>query len=113
MLKKQFRVTENRDFQIIYKKGKYGQEKAFKINFLGNRRSFSRFTVVVSKKTEKSAVKRNRAKRVFREAIRAVYPEIKDGYDFIINIKKEGLATDLESVKKEIKEILKKNNLFK
>ncbi|PIZ00108.1 ribonuclease P protein component [bacterium (Candidatus Howlettbacteria) CG_4_10_14_0_8_um_filter_40_9] len=113
MLKKQFRVTENRDFQIIYKKGKYGQEKNFKLNFLGNRRSFSRFTVVVSKKTEKSAVKRNRAKRVFREAIRAMFTEVKDGFDFIINIKKEGLTADLETIKKDIKEILLKNNLLK
>lgn len=113
MLKKQFRVTEDRDFQKIYKKGRYAHAKTFKLNYLENKRSFTRFTIVVSKKTEKGAVKRNRTKRIFREVIKAIYPEVITGFDFIINIKKEGVGADLSSVKSDIKETFKKNNLLK
>ena len=47
-----------------------------------NRAGFSRIGLTASRKIG-NAVTRNRARRVIREAYRALYPEIAPGYDIV------------------------------
>src|SRR3989304_1178469 len=108
MLKKQFRITDSRDFERIYKKGKFQNGKYLKVNILENRRDFARAAVVISKKNEKSAVKRNEVKRKIREGLRIIYPDLKNGTDIIVNIKKEAVGKKFEDLKKDLLEILDK-----
>ena len=113
MLKKQFRITDSRDFERIYKKGKFQNGKYLKVNVLENRRDFARAAVVISKKAEKSAVKRNEVKRKVREAVRIAYPELENGKDLVINIKKEAVGKKFEDLKKDLLEILDKLGIKK
>ena len=113
MLKKQFRVTKEKDFQKVYKKGLFNNGKYLKINLLSNRRDLSRIAVVVSKKTEKKATKRNKVKRIVREAVKEIYLNLSDGYDIILNVKKEALEASKEDIKKDLLETLKKLRVVK
>lgn len=113
MLKKQFRITDGRDFERIYKKGRYENGKFLKVNILENRRDFARAAVVISRKTEKGAVKRNEVKRKIREVLGALHPNIKQGIDVIVNIKKEAVGAKFEVLKKDLSDILGKLNLLK
>ena len=84
MLQKEFRLKKKNAFNATYKTGKSihrggitlfcGKEKA-----LGNN-VYTRIGFVVSKKIHKRAVKRNRIKRLMREAVR-LYIKNFDDFD--------------------------------
>ena len=72
----------------------------------------SRFGFVVSTKLDKRAVKRNRVKRVFREAIRPLLPEIKDGFDFVFWVRRRSLEMKSDRMQAVIETVLKKSGLL-
>jgi len=80
-------VKKNRDFQLLFKKGVCFVTPAFVCYFLANKESVNKLGLVASKKVG-NAVKRNRAKRVIREAFRLIEPEIRaktdKRFDFIL-----------------------------
>lgn len=108
MLKKINRLKKKKDFQRVYQsRFRYNlPEMTIQWRPLAEQNSPSRFGIIVSNKISKSAVKKNRAKRLLREAIRILMKENKTppGLDFVINTKKpildaayQGLRKTLES----------------
>jgi ribonuclease P protein component len=83
MLKEKLRLTNNQDFRNIYEQGKYVAGKPLVVYYLANGSPAPRFGFVASKKIGKSH-ERNRAKRLLREAVRALIPQVKGGYDIIV-----------------------------
>ncbi len=74
--------------------------------------SFFRFAFVFPLKQEKKAVKRNRGKRVMREAVKGFLPLLEGGFDIIFIIKKNLLEEDFQEIKKETEKIFKKAQLI-
>jgi len=76
-------VKKNHEFQRAYKKGKALVTRDLVIYVFKNKQSnLCRYGITTSKKIG-NAVTRNRARRVIREAFRAVEPSIRPGYDFV------------------------------
>ncbi|HHV32195.1 ribonuclease P protein component [Caproiciproducens sp. LBM24188] len=75
-------IKENKDFQRIYHRGKSYVSPVLVTYVLKNRSGTIRIGITTSKKTG-NAVKRNRSRRVIREAFRMLAPQVKQGYDFI------------------------------
>lgn len=75
-------IKENKDFRRIYTRGKSYVSPVLVTYVLKNRSGDVRIGITTSKKTG-NAVKRNRARRIIREAFRMVVPQVKQGYDFI------------------------------
>ncbi len=75
-------ITENRDFRRIYARGKSYVSPVVITYVTKNRSKNVRVGITTSKKIG-NAVKRNRSRRVIREAFRALAPKIAPGYDFI------------------------------
>lgn len=71
----------------------------------------SRFGIIVSKKTHKSAVKRNRIKRRIRELIRANLDNIVDDTWFVIVPKIKVLDENYEKISSEFIKVLQEHNL--
>lgn len=103
-----------RDFKYLHKKGKS----------IGNRELMARivktgvdtplrFAFVISVKTEKTAVGRNRAKRQLRAIIKEELPLLKAGYDISLTIKKGFLPLEFEQKEKSVKDVLKKARVYK
>lgn len=90
MLSKQYRLTKNKDFQRVFKEGKYISlpEKFLYVKILKNSFPFSRFGFVVSNKVSNKANKRNKIKRLLREAVKSKLSTVKSGFDIIIVAKK-------------------------
>lgn len=89
------RLKDNKLFLRLYRRGSFTATELFTVYYLPNKQSFNRFGVAVGKKLG-SAVKRNRAKRIMREAYRRSELSLPIGYDFVfvarsgIEGKKEG-----------------------
>lgn len=76
-------ICENRDFRKAYARGKSFVTPVVVVYVLKNRYHSLRVGITTSKKTG-NAVRRSRSRRVIREALRALAPEIKQGYDLIL-----------------------------
>ncbi|MVB10888.1 Ribonuclease P protein component [Caprobacter fermentans] len=75
-------IKQNREFQRIYSKGKSFVSPALVTYVLKNRKDTLRMGITTSKKTG-NAVRRNRSRRVIREAFRSMPREICPGFDLI------------------------------
>ncbi len=83
MLKKVNRLAKANDIAAAFSKGRTFFNHFFTIKFLSNVKE-KRFTVVVSTKVFKSAVKRNRLKRIVREFVRKNLPKFRNGSYLVI-----------------------------
>lgn len=125
MLPRKFRLKRMKDFDILFKEGRFAggdlvTVKSWKIDpSKYERRGFAADDLligfVVSKKIHKSAVKRNRLKRQMREVVRLLLQDNKlsSGYLVAIMAKKEMLDASYEEMYKSIIEVLTKARVMK
>jgi len=113
MLPRLHRLTKRKDFDALFKSGKliYGRQLQARVAKT-NPKQATRIAIVISAKTEKSAVKRNRAKRQVREILRLVVAQIKPGYDVAITIKHSFLPLPFEAKRAATLELAKKASLL-
>lgn len=112
MLPKQFRLKNKSAFNATYRV-KNSFYKSGIIMFAGkiaNTKVNTKIGFVVSKKTHKRSVKRNRLKRLMRESVRLI---IKNGFDFhnryslIFVGKSQALGKSFDEIDNAIKLLLK------
>ena len=92
MLNKRYRFHSRGGVRYVYQNGKTIRSPKMSLVFMENSRGYTRFAVVVSKKVEKSAVKRNFIRRRVYEALRRnleLIPKKKD-YLFVVYSKEIG-----------------------
>lgn len=92
MLSKKYRFHSRGGVRYVYQKGKTIRSPKISLIFTENTKGFTRFGVVVSKKVERSAVRRNRIRRRVYEALRINFdliPKKKD-YLFVVFSKDVG-----------------------
>ncbi|MBU2542531.1 ribonuclease P protein component [Patescibacteria group bacterium] len=125
MLTKENRLKYMKDFEILFKEGKFvgGQFLTVKIWKIEPdkypRREYStedlKIGFVVGKKVHKSAVKRNRIKRQMREVVRLLLKEnkLKIGYHIAFLAKPEIFGVEYGEIEKDIVGVLKRLGVFK
>ena len=104
-------LKKNSDFKRVYFKGKSYVSSSLVVYVFKNKWKLSRYGITTSKKIG-CAVKRNRARRIIKQAFRELSKQVKPGYDLIFVAR--GKTPFLTSVilKKDLYKILKKNNLI-
>lgn len=116
MLSKQFRLPTKHDFAKVKRRGRVIHHPFCIISVLKRRDNGpSRFGFIVSKRTDKRATKRNRARRIFSEVIRLILknqseskPIIPFSYDVVFVIKKPALDKNYEEIRAAIDPLLPK-----
>jgi len=109
MISRQHRFHGLNSLRTVYK---YGQtvrnpQIALKYNLNPKRQTY-RCAVVVAKKVEKSAVKRNRIRRRVFEIVRSVEPAITQPYDLVFSIYSADVVDmPFTKVETSIKQLLK------
>lgn len=105
-------LRRDEDFNRIYKRGRSTVTRYLVLFYMRNNKEFNRTAFLASKKVGNS-VKRNRARRLMREAYRHLLPEIKEGNDLII-IARNGIV-DLKEmdVEKSLKDCLIRARVLK
>lgn len=93
MLSKEYRFHSRGGVKHAYCNGKTIRRPDMSLVFCDNKRGFTRFAVVVSKKVYKSAVARNRIRRRIYEAIRLDLEKFKKPRDYVFVIYNPKLKT--------------------
>lgn len=86
MLSKKYRFHSRGGVKYVYQKGKTIRKAKMSLVFCENTRGYTRIAVVVSKKVDKRAVKRNRIRRRVYEALRVNMELIPKRRDYIFVI---------------------------
>ena len=99
------------DVQKVFAKGRAFFNPLFTLKFLKNPSDSRRFTVVVSTKVSKSAVRRNRIKRVLREYIRLNLPQLSPG-DYAVVVKPAAAGKEAEEWRLSLEGLFKRSRLM-
>lgn len=114
MLPEENRLRKKKDHNRVYKKGSRFTTPLFVLLVLArdNQEHPSRFSFVVSKKVDKRAVVRNRVRRVLRESVRILLPEILHGFDCILIARNELVGLGVNEALPVIKSIFMKSGVL-
>ncbi|MCH7759115.1 ribonuclease P protein component [Patescibacteria group bacterium] len=112
MLAKQYRLTKDKDFARVAKKGQSIFSPELGIKWIKNNLAYSRFGIVVSLRIDKKAVIRNRIKRIFRAILRENLSELKRGFDFLILVRPKLKGMNYHQMEDKLLSLLKKKDLF-
>lgn len=93
MLAKKYRFHSRGGVRYTYQKGKTIRTPKLSLVYAPNTRGHQRFSVVVSKKVEKTAVGRNRIRRRVYEALRVELPSFTQPKDCIFVVFSKDLST--------------------
>lgn len=104
-------LKENRDFRRLYKQSASYVSPALVVYLKETRAGFSRLGITAGKKIG-SAVLRNRAKRVIREAYREFLPKFNINVDMVIVARRKAAFVKTDIVKQELEILFKKANLI-
>jgi ribonuclease P protein component len=124
VLQKENRLTRKRDFEILFKEGrfvpgtlttmKYWKVQPDTYPKRGYITTDLKIGFIVSTKFSKKAVDRNRAKRQMREVVRLLLKEnkIPAGYMIAIMVKNEMLGKEYGEIEKSVVQMFKRANLL-
>jgi len=110
-MKKTVSIKKNYEFTRLFKKGNFYVGKYMVIYVLNNRKKVDRLGISMGSKFGNS-VRRNRMKRLIRENYRLNEDNLKDGKDIIISARLTENLPEFSELKKEMKYLLKKLDLF-
>jgi len=113
MLKKLYRLKNERNFKKVARFGKKAQIDLLTLKYLETRFESSRFGIVISAKVLKKAVQRNYVKRRIIESVRLNLSQIKPGYDIVFLMYNKPANIKEIDFKEKTLNLLKKAQLLK
>ncbi|MDD5459972.1 MAG: ribonuclease P protein component [Phycisphaerae bacterium] len=115
MLKKQLRFHGHGSLRYVYKNADTYRSRLLTLRIVPNfHRQEARVAVVVSKKTHKSAVGRNRMRRRVYELLRHELPHIAGTYDIVVIItSSEVLTANADDLKSTLHGLLGQASVYK
>ena len=105
-------INQNRDFQRAYAKGKSFVSPILVTYVLKSRRNAVRIGITTSRKTG-NAVRRNRSRRLIREAFRSLSREVGPGYDLVFVARARTPLTKSPDVRHAMAQHLKSAGVLK
>ncbi len=101
----ELRISSASDISVAVKEGKKLDSRYFSLYVSVNLLNKTRLGLIVSKKVGNS-VRRNRIKRLLREAFKYIFPSLVCGLDLVIIAKREIIESNFHEITKSLDEIL-------
>ena len=102
------RLRSALDFGRAYRDGSRARGSILLVVVRENGLPQTRLGLSVGRRIWRSAVRRNRVRRVFREAFRTAYPDLPRGLDIVLIPAAERLAPTLEPTRNELLRLVPK-----
>ena len=102
---------KNKDFQIIYKKGKSYANKYLIMYVLNNKKEENRLGISVSKKVGNSVV-RHRITRLVRESYRLQKDKFQTGYDIVVIARSNAKDKSYSEIESALLHLAKLHNIL-
>jgi ribonuclease P protein component len=102
------RLVRRGDFQRAFAEGSRARGSILLVVARRNGLAGSRLGLSIGKSIWKSAVRRNRVRRIFRESFRLSYPELPQGYDLVLIAGAPALEPELEATRRELVSLARK-----
>lgn len=99
------------EFQRLRVEGQPWSGRLVVIRVLANQHDEVRLGIVASKRLG-NAVKRNRARRLIREAMRRLCPRLRPGWDVVVIARAPILAVSMPQVEIDLEHLLRRAGLF-
>lgn len=112
MFSKEHRLSHEKDVKAVVRNGRSVFDAVCGVKYKRNDLDVSRFAVVAGTKVHKSAVRRNRVRRQYREIIKAHMEELKTGYDVVLLTSKKALDLDYSEKEERLLGVLRKAKLL-
>lgn len=112
MLSRQNRLRKQKDFDLVFQEGRFFQNDFLAVKFRPNQQAFPRFAVVISAKTAKGAVTRNRLRRQLNEIIRTEVKGKLAGVDVVLIVKPKLIGKRYQKVREIFGALLKRAKLL-
>ena len=100
-----------KDFRKVHSQRKGFREDGLLLKVGAHKSTASRLGIVVSKKAEKLAVRRNRIRRVLREASREEMKSIRGGQDLVLIVLPGFELPSFQETQKKLRALLRKASL--
>ena len=120
MLLAKNRLKDSKDFQKVFKNGRFLHSRLFTLHYLPNNQRNIRLGFVISSKTAPKAYQRNKIKRRFRAIFRLILAkkcqeigQFCHGHDMIVVARKIAVDVDYKELQKEVIRLLIKAKLAK
>jgi ribonuclease P protein component len=102
------RLVRRGDFQRAFAAGSRARGSILLVVARRNGLAGTRLGLSIGKSVWKSAVRRNRVRRVFRESFRLSYAELPQGYDLVLIAAAPALEPELEATRRELVSLARK-----
>ncbi len=110
MLNRINRIKKNKEFNYIYKKGKYYTSKYFLVHYIDTKLPNTKVGISINKKIGNSVV-RSKYKRLMSEIIRLKLPKMVVK-NYIITLKPDVVQANYKILDEEFNQFLRKCNLI-
>jgi ribonuclease P protein component len=111
-MKRAYRLRRPHQFRRARREGRSFSSPLLTLNVVAGRRRRTRCGFVVTRQLG-TAVRRNRAKRRVREAVRLVLPSISPGYDLVFVVRSpEILLTPFPALRQLVEQLLRRSGLW-
>ncbi len=112
MLSRENRLTLGKDFDLVYKNGRFFSSENVSLKVASNKLNTIRIGFSIGIKFSSTAVARNQAKRWLRDIVRKHLEEMKSGCDIVIMLKKEATEPTYQKLEQSLKNALQRGNLL-
>ncbi|MCO5178066.1 MAG: ribonuclease P protein component [Thermomicrobiales bacterium] len=100
MIAREFRIRRESEFERVRARGKSWSSRTLVLIALPSDGATNRYGFAAGKRLG-NAVARNRAKRLMREAVRTLHPQLRQGFDIVLiarnSVNAQTTATDIAS----------------
>lgn len=111
MLKKINRLLKKKDFNEVFKKGRFFKDDFLVFRVLNNNLEYSRVGLVIGTKISKKAVLRNKIRRHLSECFRLKISSLKVGFDVVVLPNISILSKNYKEIQKNVDNLLIKSKL--